>query len=258
VSWWQFRRRAPARPRLNTLFFWTWVANLVRFWMSCAYRMRTSGAEHVPREGPAIFAPNHQSHLDPMIVGVLVRDRPFASLARASLFDRRLFGGLISALGAVPLERGRADTGALRNALRALADGRTLLFFPEGTRTEDGRVQRLRDGVAFVAERADVPIIPVAIEGARDVWPRGRSRPRWRGWIAVRAGPPLRPSELVDEEGRRDLEVLRRRLEAVRLELRAELRAASRGRWPPAGPGDRPYWEAPDLTPPASGSSPST
>jgi 1-acyl-sn-glycerol-3-phosphate acyltransferase len=243
MRWLQFKRRDPGRRRLNTLLVWTFVERLVCLWLRLGYRYRCSGREHVPPHGPVIFASGHQSHLDPLIVGVLVHDRPSASMARASLFEPFFFGALLRFMGAVPIQRGRGDSGAVRTAIGILEGGRTLLVFPEGTRTRDGRTAPMRGGAALLAQRSGAPIIPIAVEGARDVWPYGRSRPRLRGWIAAKAGPAIPVEELVDADGERDLEPLRRRIETMRLELREEIRERTRGRAPAPGEGDRPYWE---------------
>jgi 1-acyl-sn-glycerol-3-phosphate acyltransferase len=121
-------------------------------------------------------------------------------------------------------------------------------MFPEGTRNEDGRTKAFRPGVALLARKADVPIVPMAIEGATDVWPKGARLPAPTGWLEVEVGEPI-PPETVRSWAREGsdvlLEHLRRRIEELRMNCRARLRARSGGRFPPPGPADRPYWEDP-------------
>jgi 1-acyl-sn-glycerol-3-phosphate acyltransferase len=225
------------------VLIWTLVRDLVLVLLALLYRVRRVGASHVPASGPALFVSNHQSHLDPLIAGVLVADRPFASMARASLFRFKPFGAFIRLFGAVPIERGRGDRSAMRAFIDELEHGRCVLLFPEGTRTPDGRVGQFHPGALMLARRGGAPIVPVAIEGAFEVWPRARPRPRLRGRVAVMAGEPLGPGELEHMGDAQVLERLRRQIESMRLELRAGLRRATRGRVPPPGPADRAYWE---------------
>ena len=146
----------------------------------------------------------------------------------------------------MPIERGSGDMAALRTALKHLGAGRAVFMFPEGTRNEDGRTKAFKPGIALLARKANVPIVPMAIEGAGDLWPRGRSLPRLRGWLEVEVGEPIAPETIrawAEEGSDVLLDRLRRRIEELRMNCRARLRARSAGRFPPPGPGDRPSWE---------------
>ena len=85
-------RRAPGRSRLHTLLVWDGIRGTLQLLLVLFYRLRYTGQENVPREGPAIVIGNHQSHLDPVIVGIVAHDRPCKSLARSSLFRFKPFG----------------------------------------------------------------------------------------------------------------------------------------------------------------------
>lgn len=230
-------RRAPGRSPLAVVIVWDGVRGLFKLLLVSLYRLRTSGAEHVPREGPLVFVSNHQSHFDPVIVGILVHDRPFSSLARSSLFAFKPFAWMIRIPGAIPLKRGTSDTAAMRAAIGELEEGRCVLVFPEGTRTPDGAMREFRPGVLLLVRRTEARIVPVALEGAHDIWPKGRSGPRLRGRLAVKAGPPM-DAAYFRENGAQALAELQGRIDAMRLELRAELREATGGSFPPPGPGD--------------------
>jgi 1-acyl-sn-glycerol-3-phosphate acyltransferase len=154
------------------------------------YGLRVSGRRALPRRGGFVLASNHQSFLDPMVLGV-ASPRPLAFLARESLFQHPLFGLIIRKLNAIPVATDSLSPDALRRAVQVLKRGWPLVVFPEGTRSPDGRLHPLRRGVALLAVRAGVPVIPVRIFGAYAAWPRHRKFPRSRGRIAVAFGPLL-------------------------------------------------------------------
>lgn len=238
-------RRAPGRGSLSVAWF-TLCATLLYWLFRAVWRLRVTGLGNLPRQGGILVVSNHQSFLDPPVCGSSIRERPYTIIARESLFRFRPFGALIRSFGAVPIERGAGDLGALRTALSQLAMGRTVFMFPEGTRSEDGRTKALKPGVALLARKARAPIVPMAIEGAHDVWPRTRRLPSVRGLLEVEVGEPIAP-ETVAKWSAEGPDVLlanmRRTLEELRLRCRARLRERSRGAFPPAGPADRAYWE---------------
>ena len=218
-----FHRRAPGMARWKMLIFWTLGEVFLYRLGRVLYRLRLYGRENVPETGPIIYVCNHQSHFDPPLVGVLVADRPSAFLARASLFRFTPFGWLIRTLNAIPLHRGQGSGGALRAAVAELEAGRCVLLFPEGTRTPDGAIHRFKGGFTFLARRTGATVVPVAVEGARDVWPRQRRFPRLRGRIALKAGRPIPADELLADGTDVAIRRIRSEIETLRRELRAEL-----------------------------------
>lgn len=154
------------------------------------WRLRVFGARNVPREGGVLLASNHQSYLDPPLVGsCLSREMHF--MARRSLFRNPVFGALIARCNAFPIERDTADVKGVKSAIGRLQAGNILLVFPEGTRTRDGTVGPMKSGIGTLAERAAVPIVPVLIQGAHQVWPKGAVLPTM-GRITIRFGRPFR------------------------------------------------------------------
>ena len=131
----------------------------------------------MPRNGGVLLVSNHQSYLDPMLA-TLALPRQCSYMARDSLFAKPMFRVLIESLNAFPVRRGEADLRAVKETLRRLRDGYAVLLFPEGTRSAGGQMGPIQPGVAMIARRADVPVVPVAIDGAYDVWPRNRALPR--------------------------------------------------------------------------------
>jgi 1-acyl-sn-glycerol-3-phosphate acyltransferase len=181
------------------------------------FRVRVYNQNRVPAEGGVLIASNHQSYLDPILVGVGI-ERSISYMARRSLFRHPLFGGLIRALNTFPVERGGRDTAALREAVERLKSGWCLTVFPEGTRSHDGRIGRIHPGALLMAHRAQTPIVPAVIEGAFEAWPRhGPPRP---GRILVGYGMPIS----AEEQSRLTRDELARRLHDDMLALQKELR----------------------------------
>ena len=230
-------------PPWRVLFFWSFIRMLIQLTFGVLYGLILRGWEHVPSKGPVIFVANHQSHFDPPLVGVLVGDRPCAFLARASLFNNRMFGALIRMLNSIPLDSRKPGSEAFRAALAELEAGRCVLLFPEGTRSRDGAMEGFRSGFLLLVRRTAAPVVPVALEGFHDIWPMQRRGPALRGRVALQAGEAISAEELLSRSTADATEIVRRRIEQMRLELRQQIRRASCGRHPARGPGDVAYWE---------------
>lgn len=157
-------------------------------------RLKVEGTQYVPPNGPVLIASTHQSHADSIAIGVAVR-RPVHFLGDLKLTAWPVLGPLLPRLGMVPLKRGEADAGALDVIRELLRDGACVAVYPEGSRSRDGRVHRLRSGTARLAAEMQVPVIPAAVAGIYDVWPIG-ARPRVRGGrVTVRFGPAMAPPQ---------------------------------------------------------------
>lgn len=182
------------------------IAKLQSFWyksvlfmvkmVALIWGVRIFGQGHIPKTGGALIASNHQSYLDPALLSIgLTRDIHF--LTRKELFKSRylllgwFFGIFIRSLNAFPLERRHFGSQGIRKAIERLRNGMLLLVFPEGTRTFNGEIGKLKSGVISLAQRAQVPIIPALIDGAFEVWSRHSRFPqRWHP-IKVRYGAPV-------------------------------------------------------------------
>lgn len=228
---------APVSERIGTFF-----ARLVTEpFMRGLYHAHLSGSENIPRSGPAVLAANHQSFLDPIAIGLLFQHRLFRSIARSGLFTPRAMGALLRSVGAVPLRERGTPKEAIKIGVNQLKEGRLLAIFPEGTRTPDGTVRPLKPGLIMMLKRAEAPVVPIAIEGAFDIWPPGRPRPRAHGRLRAKALPAI-PHEVVRADPRAFLENLRETLETARLDLRREIRERTDGRYPIDPRGENPYW----------------
>jgi len=140
---------------------WRSMKVIVRIFTTLMFDLKVYGLHNVPSRGGALLLSNHQSNLDPMLIGVKLR-RPASYMAKSELFEKsRLFTWAIRTLHAFPVRRGQGDVGAIKEALARLHEGRLLTMYPEGTRTLDGQIGRVLPGVAVVVRRARVPVLPL-------------------------------------------------------------------------------------------------
>lgn len=195
-----------------------WICRAIFIYV---FRGRAFGRDHVPAEGGVLLVANHQSFLDPPLVG-LPLNRECHFMARDTLFTNPHFDRLIRALNAFPVRRGASDVGALKEGLRRLKGGAALLVFPEGTRTRDGSVGPFLKGSLVLAQRTGVPIVPVAVHGAYECWPRNRRWPQ-RLPITIVYGKPVSAEEVA----RLSADEL---LERLRTMVGAQLEEAARRR----------------------------
>ena len=174
---------------------WVWrtirivLRNVFAFWM----RYRASGIERLP-PGGALFLINHQSFLDPLLVG-LPLERPVSYLARDTLFPVPVIGWILRNTYVMPIRREAATTESLRESIRRLEQGFYVGVFPEGTRSQDGTIGELKPGFVALLRRCQVPVVPIGIAGARDVLPRGAMLLRPRR-VHVVFGEPIPPASL--------------------------------------------------------------
>lgn len=171
---------------------------LFRQVLRLGFGLRVTGEEHVPVRGPAILAPNHASQIDPIILGVAI-PRRCTYLVAAELLTMPILGPLVRPFHPVAIKRGAFDRHALAECLARLARGEALVIFPEGKISTDGRLQRPHDGLAFLACRSGVPVIPVGVRGTYQVWPLGTRLPH-RGKVAVHVGKPIIPNRALTRE----------------------------------------------------------
>jgi 1-acyl-sn-glycerol-3-phosphate acyltransferase len=184
-------------------------------------RARIRGAETVPRDGPVLLVPNHDSQWDPIVIGVaLRRRRALRFLARADLW--KIFGlaPILHGLRQIPIERGAGDRGALDQAIAALASGEAICVFPEG-KLSRGQVLPARSGVGWLAKTCPhAQVVLCAVSGATG-YVRFPRRPR----VTIEFFAPAGGRPRADEEP-----------QAIAARLLAELRA----RVPPAQAGRNP------------------
>lgn len=147
------------------MIFYRFVRGLISCLMHIFFRIKIEGKENVPQNEALVICANHISLLDPPILGVCMPLR-LRFMAKEELFRNKLFGGLLRALGAFPIRRGKSDVGALRAAMKMLKDGECVAVFPEGGRSKTkGQMRKGKQGAALIAVKSGVNILPVGIAG---------------------------------------------------------------------------------------------
>lgn len=153
------------------------IRRLLRIVLTLWFSPRVEGPGRVPTKGPVILAPVHRSFID-FGFAIFLTDRKMFFIAKDSLWRSRLLGRFLLAMGAFPVHREAADRGALKHAQLVLAEGESLVLFPEGTRQEGPLVGEILEGAAFLAARTGAVIIPVGIGGSAKALPKGHRLPR--------------------------------------------------------------------------------
>jgi len=180
--------------------WWYLFGRLVNLLARDLFHMQITGAEKLPRSGPFIISPNHQSFLDPP---VLMSVLPFRLLKNAFYVGTsEIFGsGLARALGRtlklVPVDPDANLVPAMRAGAYGLRHGKVLVLYPEGERSIDGTPKTFKKGAAILATHLKVPIYPVALDGFFEAWPRGKGFQRFAR-IKIAFGDPIYPPEQTD------------------------------------------------------------
>lgn len=217
-----FFNRQPGRPWWR-IAWWHLLHFLCFGWFRFSYRFRAWGIHNIPTTGPVMLVANHQSFLDPIIVGLAAHHRQFYAMARSSLFDDPRFAWLIHSLNAVPVEQGAGDLKAMRACIDVLKKNHAMLIFPEGARSPDGTTQKFETGTMLLIKRSGATVVPVALDGAFDAWPRGQVAPKPFGRIGVVYGQPIAAQTLTRMDSEQAMKLLRDRVESMRLELAKQL-----------------------------------
>ena len=190
--------RAVSRERTNDLS----MRRRLLLWLARAFvrltmDLRVSGLHHLP-PGPAILAPNHVSHLDPVVVAALLDSPP--EVVGLSDLRRELIAPIFVLYGVIPVRRDEVDREVLRAIMDALGRGERVMLFPEATISRTGGLEQARAGVGYLALRAGVPIVPIALTGTDTVfrhWKRLR-----RARVTVTVAPPFVPASDGDQPRR--------------------------------------------------------
>ncbi|MEE8349501.1 MAG: AMP-binding protein [Acidobacteriota bacterium] len=193
-----YAKRSAADRWLLTASFAT-----LKSWYRLYFQLRLHNPEHLPHCGPYLIAANHSSHLDAAaviasvaaVVGARKAGRLHVLGARDYFFNRPLKGWILSALlNLVPVEREETSLAGLRLVKALLAEGESVLIFPEGTRSRTGQIQDFKPGVGLIAAEAGAPIVPLYIQGAHRAMPPGAAFPRPLP-IEVFFGPAINVSD---------------------------------------------------------------
>lgn len=221
----------PAAFLTTAILIWfTYVASLVdrkhvdsifRLWARCVMwicgaRPHVTGLEQLDATRNYIIVSNHLSLIDsPLLVWFL--PLPVRFLGKKELFSIPVMGGYMARSGHIPIDRGnaRAALQSMADAAKLLAEGtRSLLIYPEGTRSPDGQLQDFKDGAALLAIRSGLPVLPCAVRGTRDVLPAKGYAIR-SGYVELRIGAPIETAGLTAKDRAPLTELLRQRVAAL-------------------------------------------
>lgn len=190
--------RRPIRPTPVATKLGVWIrlgSAVIRWIVRAIVRLRIEGdLAALPKQGPLIVAANHASSADPPLIGAFLNQilgRPLNWLGKRELVEFPLTGWAFRMAGIHPVDRDAADLEAFRTAMRILEAGHVLAVFPEGTRSHDGALQRVREGVGMLALRGGAKVLPVAVIDSDHLWPRGKLLPRFGKRVTVRYGVPF-------------------------------------------------------------------
>ena len=190
-----------------------------RFLTTVFFDLKTYHEKYVPRTGGVLLVANHQSYLDPIMAAVHLQ-RPVSFFAKSELFENPYFSRFIRSLHAFPVKQGKADTSAIKEAIRRLKEGHILNIYPEGTRTPDGEIKPIEKGIGLIVRQAGVPVVPVAIDGTFNAYPSFRKYPVPYP-VRVLYGPPM---ALTGLKGDQIVQLIEKTLRAMLEELRAKRR----------------------------------
>src|ERR1700742_468419 len=175
-------------------------------------RLRVTGLELLPVEGPLLLVGDHDSYWDTVATGIAARGRrQIRALAKSSMWKNRLLGAVLTGMGQIPIERGSGDGGALDRAIEELRNGACIGIYPEGTRSL-GRALRARSGIGYLARAGpEATIIGGACNGTVAIPRVPRARPQVRVEFFAFDRPSIAPEESPQEYGARLLTQLRQR-----------------------------------------------
>jgi 1-acyl-sn-glycerol-3-phosphate acyltransferase len=178
---------------LGSLIWYRFVQHTCGTLAAVILRWRATGQHNMPEAGGVLLVCNHLSFLDVFLLGIPLR-RPLNYVARSTLFVFGV-GAFIRSVGGFPIQRDGMGASGMKETLRRLRNGGIVTLFPEGTRSPDGELGRLKSGIAVLVARAGVPLVPAGLAGTFEVWPRSRRFPVPHP-IRIHYGRPIFPEEL--------------------------------------------------------------
>lgn len=198
------------------LTYW-FAAGMINLFFKLFHQHKVYGIENIPK-GPAIIAPNHLSHYDPPAVSISFPEE-LHYLAKDELFHYRFLGWLIRNLNAHPVSSADKDRSSMKLLSELLQQGKKVVIFPEGARSETGKILELKYGASVLALKNNVPIVPVYIRGTFEIWPIYQKYPRFSGKTSCTIGKPIYPSAYEGLEKREAQRAMTKDLHDALLEL---------------------------------------
>ncbi len=187
------------RPQLVSTGFWFLLAKVVLSLSRVLNGLKVTGMENIPDKGPFILSSNHQSYIDPAILGAVLPWKHFKnlfSLGTSEVFGSGIMHWIARQVRVVVLDPDANLVPALKAGAYGLRHGKVLILYPEGERSVDGSPKRFKKGAAILATHLRVPIVPIAIEGFYDAWPRGKPFfQKFTSRFSMAFGEPIAPPD---------------------------------------------------------------
>jgi long-chain acyl-CoA synthetase len=178
---------------------WFVLGRIVGVFLKIFFDLRVTGKDKLPKSGPFILSPNHQSFLDGPVVATQIPWRLFKDMfyvGTSEIFGQGFFKFLGRTFSLVPVDPDSNLVNAMRAGAVGLKQGKNLVLYPEGERSIDGTPKKFKKGAAILATHLKVPVYPVALEGFYEAWPRNRKLPRLAK-LRVRFGDPIEPLDSI-------------------------------------------------------------
>ena len=193
------------------------IITLARAAAKAFFDVKVLNHDKLIQDGPCIYVANHQSFLDPPMIGQLFRD-DINFLARKTLMDHPVMNFALSHLNVIPIDQERPDPGSILKVLRLVRSGKGIVIFPEGSRCEDGQIHDAMPGIGLILGRlAGVPVQPIRIEGAYDCLPPHSNKLKMHP-ITLSIGDPIEftPAELKAKGREAQLAIGRKIMDAIK------------------------------------------
>jgi len=216
------RTEEPARrDRSRGLLVWYQFVQLICAGLSMILmRWRSSGQGNIPADGGVLLVCNHLSFLDVFFLGIPLR-RPLNYVARSTLFVS-FVGVFIRSVGGFPIQREGIGASGMKETMKRLKAGGIVALFPEGTRSSDGELGPLKPGIAVLAMRLGVPVVPVGLAGLFESWPRTQLVPVPHP-VRIHYGQPIMPDELAGLDTEAVTALIRCRMDLIHHDARQAL-----------------------------------
>ena len=181
------------------IYLASWILTVIV--LKFNFKIKVFGKENVPSKGALIYVSNHESYLDPLLLGIsLPFYKWFYFIAKKDLFDKQLKRWYLKKIHALPLDR-EGDVSTVKSVIKMLKSGKSFILFPEGTRSKGKDIKQAKPGVGFITAKSGVSVLPAYIEGAYEAMPEGSDTAAKGSRINVFIGRPLK-FENIDHGGK--------------------------------------------------------
>lgn len=185
------------------------------------YRVKAYGKENIPRSGGVLMLSNHQSFVDPILCQGWLH-RPLYYVPRDTLFTG-FWGWVIDSFYTIPINQDQPGLESMKAIIDVLKRGRIVCLYPEGSRTFDGKIDRIKPGFSLLVRRSGAPMIPMVIDGMFERWPRGQKYPKLSGCVGVMYGKPISADHIRDLGEEKFIDEFNRILQTMHNDLRNKM-----------------------------------